>query len=134
MPSTSRKPPPFENKRNKVRKLPPRVDSKKSINDDDNNVNDKSKNVNDTDQDSDEIELASRTPKRIHSASTSYGLRNDATMPGTLTDNDETQDDIETTLNNSNLDPDSIAVARGELGANLGPYAVSYVITYNEKF
>lgn len=73
---------------------------------------------------SDELEnLATPPPRtrRIASASQSYGLRNDAQETPTRTTSDE---DANQALNNSTVDADTVAVARGELGGNLGPYAV----------
>ncbi|TIA71747.1 hypothetical protein E3P91_02375 [Wallemia ichthyophaga] len=72
---------------------------------------------------SDELEnLATPPPRtrRIASASQSYGLRNDAQETPTRATSDE---DAEQALNNSTVDADTVAVARGELGGNLGPYA-----------
>lgn len=66
--------------------------------------------------------LATPPPRRIASASQSYGLRNDAAVTPTR---DAGEEDGDHTLNTSNVDAATIAVARGELGGNLGPYAVS---------
>lgn len=71
--------------------------------------------------------LATPPVKRIASASQSYGLRNDATVTPTK-EPQSLEDEMDATLNNSNVDPDTIAVARGELGANLGPYAVCNIL------
>ena len=67
--------------------------------------------------------LATPPPRRIASASQTYGLRNDAAETPTRESPEKATQEPNVIL--SNVDPDTVAVARGELGGNLGPYAVS---------
>ena len=110
-----------ESQMSKLTKLPPRTESK--------GIPPHSASAADIDieAEAESDNLATPPAKRIASASQSYGLRNDAAVTPTK-EPQSLEDEIDATLNNSNVGPDTIAVARGELGANLGPYAVCSIL------
>ncbi|TIC00650.1 concanavalin A-like lectin/glucanase [Wallemia mellicola] len=110
-----------ESQMSKLTKLPPRTESKTTP------PHSASAADIDIEAEAESDNLATPPARRIASASQSYGLRNDAAVTPTK-EPQSLEDEIDATLNNSNVGPDTIAVARGELGANLGPYASSEIM------